>query len=265
MKRILSTTAAAAAILISGSAMAACPDDVNKLRTDLQNNQAFQQRYAAGRIDRAAYTQLFAAAQTFGNNGLERRCQDVLSGIRELSDKAEAEAPRSPSSAQPGMPRTDRDTGTDRRSERAERLRTAQPIATVNVSWDYVVGADVRNMDDKDLGDVDDVVMEKGKIAAIVIGRGGFLGMGVSHYLVAADKVKIANVDDAGHTARSRVVVIDMTDEQIKTMPRVKKDSGHWVAIADGHTMPPAAAPSAPPSSGTAPVEKAPATPPRKQ
>lgn len=163
MKTMLFAGVAAAAILAGFPGMAACPDDIGKLRTNLQNNQSFQERYTAGRIDRATYTRLFAAAQTFADGGLERRCQDVLAGIKELSEKKEAEAARqAPGTVQPGtQPRTDR----------ADRLRAAQPLDAVSVSWDYIVGADVRNLADVDLGAVDDVVMEKGKITAIVVER----------------------------------------------------------------------------------------------
>jgi hypothetical protein len=248
MKTILSVGVAAVALLAAFPAQAACPDDINKMRTDLQSNQSFQQRYAAGRIDRTAYTRLFEAAQTFANGGLERRCQDVLAGIKELSEKAEAQST---------TPRADRDAGPDRRTDRADRLRAAQPLNAVSVSSDFIVGADVRNPADNDLGEVEDVVMDKGRISALVVERGGFLGMGKSHYMVTADKVKIAMLDDTGRTSRSRIVVIDMTPDQIKAMPKLRRERGQW--MTDDRTAPPSVAPGSPPT------DRAPAPPPRQQ
>ena len=81
MKYTLGAGVAVLALSVGGTAFAACPDDITKLRTDLQNNQSFQQRYTTGKIDRAGYMRLFEAAQTFATMGLEKRCQDVLAGM----------------------------------------------------------------------------------------------------------------------------------------------------------------------------------------
>src|ERR1051325_1465281 len=96
MKYSIGASAIALTLVMGYSANAACPDEINKLRTDLQANQSFAQRYSAGKIDRASYTRLFEAADTFAKAGLEKRCQDVLAGIKELSEKVEAEASPSP-------------------------------------------------------------------------------------------------------------------------------------------------------------------------
>jgi hypothetical protein len=252
--------------------MAACPDDIGKLRADLQGNQVFQQRYTAGKIDRASYTRLFDAAQTFATMGLEKRCQDVLAGIKELSEKAEAAVPAQPPgtaprtdmprTTTPGTPRTDtREPRNDRTDDRVERLRSAQPINALAISIETFVGSDVRNPENKDLGDVSDLIMAKGQITHIVIGRGGFLGMGISHHMVPAAQAKVATLTDDGRTARNIVVVLDKTDEQVKAIPRVKKERGQWVAFEDdGRASPPGASPSAPPS--REPTK--PGTPPRQ-
>src|SRR6188474_3001754 len=123
MKYTFGAGVAMLALLAGGHAIAACPDDINKVRSDLQNNQTFQQRYTAGKIDRASYLRLFEAAQTFSTMGLERRCQDVLAGIREVAEKVEAEAPATP-------PRTDQPrTEPPRNADRTPPSDTRQPRA----------------------------------------------------------------------------------------------------------------------------------------
>jgi hypothetical protein len=188
------------------------------------------QRYSTGKIDRASYTRLFEAADTFAKAGLEKRCQEVLAGIKELSEKVEAEAPAQPRTT-PATPRTD--TPRERTDNRAERLRAAQPINTVNVSAETLVGSDVRNLEDKDLGDVSDVIMEKGQISQIVIGRGGFLGMGVHYHMIPANQSKVATSPTMARRPWHWLVVVNMTDEQFKAIPRVKKERGQWVAFED--------------------------------
>jgi len=234
MKRIL--CASGAAILFGAvPAMAACPDDITKLRTDLQSDQAFQKRYSAGQIDRGGYVRLFDAAQTFSDMKLEARCQSVLAGIREVAKKADDAA-----AAPPAANRDD--TRANRDDTRTNRLRSAQPILDARLQWGSLAGVDVRNLADESLGEVEDVVMDKGQINAIIVERGGFLGMGQSYYLVPAGQVKIAQGTDGDRMAP--IVVIEMTADQIKAMPPLTKKDGRWVGEA---VNPPAVAPGAPP------------------
>ncbi len=269
MRYALGAGAALLALAVGGQAFAACPDDINKVRTDLQKNESFLQRYTAGKIDRGSYMRLFEAAQTFATMGMEERCQDVLAGIRELSEKAEAEAPKQPPAARPDTARPAPPAQTDRREPRSadrappadtrradgetvrtERLRAAQPINAVNVSFDNLVGADVRKMSNEDLGDVEDFVVQRGQVSSVIVARGGFLGMGVNYHMVPANQIKVANLDESARDRKSRVVVLDLSDDQMKAIPRVTKENGTWVpaADADRRAAPPDRAPSAPPS-----------------
>ena len=282
MKYALSAGVALLALAFGGQALAACPDDINKLRTDLQKNESFSKRYTAGKIDRGSYMRLFDAAQTFSTMGLEKRCQDVLAGIRELSEKVEAEAPAQPPAtgrdadrtAPPAQTdrtappaRTDRDRRTTDRAPpagmrrgadatRTERLRAAQAIDAAKVSVENLVGADVRNMSNEDLGDVEDFVIERGQVSSVVVARGGFLGMGVNYHMIQAKQAKIANLDDTGRDKKSRVVVLDLSEDQVKALPRVTKENGQWVAATDDRRTAP--------QRGTSPPERAPAAPPSK-
>ena len=233
MKRIL---CASAAVILFGAvpALAACPDDITKLRTDLQNNASFQQRYTAGQIDRTGYMRLFDAAQTFSDLKLESRCQSVLAGIREVADKTNGAAP-------PAGTRPPADT---RDETRANRLRSAQPIVDARLQWGSLAGIDVRNLADENLGEVEDVVMDKGQINAIIVERGGFLGIGQSYYLVPARQVKIVQGSDANGDRAEPIVVLEMTADQIKAMPALTKKNGRWVGEA---INPPAVAPGSPP------------------
>jgi hypothetical protein len=285
MKYALGASAAVLALAFGGQALAACPDDIGKLRSDLQKNESFSQRYTAGKIDRASYMRLFDAARTFSNMGLDKRCQEVLAGIREVSEKVEAEAPKQPPAARTDTDRTpppagtDRDRRTtdaapparttDRDTTRTERLRAAQPVNAAKVSFENLVGADVRNMSNEDLGDVEDFVMERGQVSYVVVARGGFLGMGVNYHMVPAKQVKVANLDDTGRDKKSRVLVLDLSADQVKAIPRVTKENGEWVAASDDRrttpnrsAAPPDRAPAAPPSK---PAERGAETPPRNQ
>jgi hypothetical protein len=58
---------------------------------------------------------------------------------------------------------------------------TAQPVDELErtIRIENVLGADVRNLQDEDLGDIEDVVLDQqGDIAYVLVGRGGFFGVG---------------------------------------------------------------------------------------
>src|SRR6201982_1729968 len=54
-----------------------------------------------------------------------------------------------------------------------------------------LMGLDVYNENNEKLGDVNEIILDKsGKVAAVVIGVGGFLGMGEHDVAVSMDKLK---------------------------------------------------------------------------
>jgi sporulation protein YlmC with PRC-barrel domain len=57
-----------------------------------------------------------------------------------------------------------------------------------------LVGVNVYNQANEKIGDINDVILDKsGKIANVIIGVGGFLGMGEHYVAVAFDKLKWVN------------------------------------------------------------------------
>lgn len=131
---------------------------------------------------------------------MQQQCSQVLAGIRALSSRAET-MKQGQQQGQQGQDqqradqqrRADQPPSGARQPDTAERsrdsmLKAAKPITQARFSADNLENADVRNMEDEDLGDVSDVVMDKGKLSAIIVARGGFLGMGGTYYRLDAAK-----------------------------------------------------------------------------
>ena len=54
-----------------------------------------------------------------------------------------------------------------------------------------LVGVDVYNEGNEKIGDISEIILDKsGKVANVIIGVGGFLGMGEHYVAVAYDKLK---------------------------------------------------------------------------
>jgi sporulation protein YlmC with PRC-barrel domain len=112
-----------------------------------------------------------------------------------------------------------------------------------------LIGLDVYNRADEKLGDINEVLLDtQGKVKAVVIGVGGFLGMGEHDIAVSMDRLKFveephksAKVDRAdGKTTGSATAparrdtnndwvpdhaVMDANKEQLKAIPQFKYSS----------------------------------------
>jgi sporulation protein YlmC with PRC-barrel domain len=118
-----------------------------------------------------------------------------------------------------------------------------------------LIGLDVYNRADEKLGDVNEILLDKdGKVKAVVVGVGGFLGMGEHDIAVSMDKLKFmeeprrsaradtttdAKSDNRATTGSSTAAtsrntandwvpdhaVMDATKDQLKAMPQFKYSS----------------------------------------
>ncbi len=82
---------------------------------------------------------------------------------------------------------------------------------------------------DHKIGDVNDLLFEKnGKIEAVIVGVGGFLGMGEKNVAVAFTSLKVAEKNG------SRYLVVETTKEALQAAPGYVYDSGKkvWVPAA---------------------------------
>jgi sporulation protein YlmC with PRC-barrel domain len=89
-----------------------------------------------------------------------------------------------------------------------------------------LIGADVRNTANEDVGEINEVILDKdGKVAAVVLGVGGFLGMGERQVAVEFKSLRFAEKDGAP------TVTIDATKDALKSAPEWK-----WAGNRSGTT-----------------------------
>lgn len=81
-----------------------------------------------------------------------------------------------------------------------------------------LIGAKVSTNSDKDVGPVDDLIIdENGQVVAVVVSVGGFLGMGEKHVAIGWDHVTKSATSDE-HELR-----IDVTREDLRSAPEFEK------------------------------------------
>ena len=97
--------------------------------------------------------------------------------------------------------------------------QTPKPIpeqAEHQVRAESLLGIDVNNGSDT-IGEVSDIVVtEDGRVEAIVVGVGGFLGIGEKRVALPWDSIKLTEQDGG------RMILVSATREQLEGMPTFK-------------------------------------------
>ncbi len=92
-----------------------------------------------------------------------------------------------------------------------------------------LIGLDVYNSADENIGDINDVILGKdGRIELVVVGVGGWLGMGEHSVALPWEQVRFSDTPRKGDKANAEEgekpdhAMVNMTKEQLKAMPAFK-------------------------------------------
>jgi sporulation protein YlmC with PRC-barrel domain len=151
---------------------------------------------------------LVVAANILARQGKGPPCQEVLDTARDVYKRYSADMHAS------GMPMVDIP------GWQQQQISTAQPVTDKTTSFrsDELLGIDVRTPHDEALGSVDDLVIspQTGKIAYLVIARGGFFGIDEKYVPVPWDNFKIS--------PSLHLLVLDTTKGTMNAAPQVSHD-----------------------------------------
>ena len=151
---------------------------------------------------------LLASANILAQRGDQTACAGLLLSARDIYTRYEADL-RSGK-----VPRVDVSVW------RRQQIATAVPVtaADLNFRSDQLVGAGVVNPQGDDLGSVDDIVMDpqNGRIAYLVVARGGIFGFGKKYVPVPWEDFKAA--------PGNKLLVLASTKATMAAAPQVKED-----------------------------------------
>ena len=81
-----------------------------------------------------------------------------------------------------------------------------------------ILGASVVNSKNETIGDINDlIVMNDGKVGEVIVGVGGFLGLGERNVAL-----KLSELDMRRNESGNIVIATNMTKEQLKQLPEWK-------------------------------------------
>jgi sporulation protein YlmC with PRC-barrel domain len=158
------------------------------------------------------------------------------------NEKSTVESPASPTgsmkSPSTAADRTDKSTSTT-------TTTTTASSAAKTFSADSLMDANVRNAANENVGDVSDVVFDtSGKMTGIVVGVGGFLGIGERNVLIPFDQIQL----QTGQSG-DLVVMSNLTKESAKTLPEYRADAATGTAATGSSNGATRTAPATPPAS----------------
>jgi sporulation protein YlmC with PRC-barrel domain len=151
---------------------------------------------------------LIASANILAQNGQQQICENVLETARGFYKTYAADM-------------QDRKVATaDGQSWQQQQITAARAVTGQNVGFrsDQLLEADVRGPQNEALGSVHDLIMspQTGKIAYLVIGRGGIFGIDEKYVPVPWEDFKV--------TGNLSLVVLDATKAAMDAAPKVSDD-----------------------------------------
>ena len=152
---------------------------------------------------------LIDAANVLARRGEQQPCEDVLTATRAVYKHflTDMKSGGTPMAETPDW--------------RERQIRAAVSVSGANVAFrsDELLGVEVRSPNNLALGSVDDLVLspQTGKIAYLVIARGGIFGFDESHVPVPWDDFKA--------TPNASLLVLDTTKSALDGAPQVKEDA----------------------------------------
>lgn len=112
-------------------------------------------------------------------------------------------APETPA-AKPTEPPAAKTTGTQWYSRQADDMRVSK-----------LIGTKVVNAANETVGDVNEIVLtQDGKVAAVILGVGGFLGMGEREVAISFSSIKMSR-----DQSNNLVLTVNATKESLKDAP----------------------------------------------
>jgi len=194
--RIHLVTITTMALMSAGMAIAATPDptgkqelgiDITQAGTTAQDHQAFVKKLPADQQANVwnSCMQILAAPADHAP-AVVTFCDDVKS----LQSAAAAPPP-------------------------ADMLATVPPDAVLSYN---LIGLEIYNGANEDVGEIKDLVIEKGQVVGFITGVGGFLGLGERYVVLNPSAVRIT-FDEPNSTWRA---TMDVTKDQLKNAPEFK-------------------------------------------
>lgn len=215
MRRYCVAMVSVIAIAATTPALAAnCGGGLTNLNKKISSNEN-DYRVVADAGLTSEIRQLRDAATIFSRNGQDDACQAVVDGIEARLEQRRGEL-------SDGKEIANRDSWFE---SGVSRLKTAVPVSGLSqpLRASDVIGADLRNAENKDLGEIDDIIVSQKESGAgtqyAIVSSGGFLGLGEKRIAVPWDELKVTTEGD------NPIFVLNVSEEALKNAPSFERNA----------------------------------------
>lgn len=133
-----------------------------------------------------------------------------IAAVALISSSVSALAQTTPTAPPPGTPPTATTSASPYYMRQADEMRASQ-----------LIGTNVVNTANDTVGEINEVVLSKdGKVAAVIVGVGGFLGMGEREVALAFSSLRLTHNGDG-----KVVITVNATKDSLKAAPEWKWDT----------------------------------------
>lgn len=206
---LLATTAA---IALSSAAWAASDDNANNAD---QNNTGKARQELTQMLQKSGYTDIRVAPTSFMVRAKDKNGDPVVMSIS--PDSFTELTAANDSATQSGNDRSSNTVGSN-------SSETYVAVPSNDELSSKVVGLDIYNKDNKDIGTIKDIALNpNGRAAAYIVSVGGFLGMGEHYVAVSSNAVNVSYKDNKWHADMTA------TADQLKAAPEFKY-TGRWAS-----------------------------------
>jgi sporulation protein YlmC with PRC-barrel domain len=204
--------ATTAVVALSSAAWAASDNAANN--TNNQSNLRVRQELTQ-MLQKSGYTDIRVAPTSFmvrakdqdGNPVMMSISPDHFTELTAMNDEDRS-----------GTNKTSNTVGSNNSSDRYVTVPSNDDLSS------KLVGLDVYNKDNKDIGTIKDIALNSnGRASAYIVSVGGFLGMGEHYVAVNPEAVNVSYKDNKWHAD------MNATADQLKAAPEFKY-SGRWAS-----------------------------------
>lgn len=125
------------------------------------------------------------------------------------------------------VPAVAQDTTMPKTSEvpaEAKQMATDKAVYSGQMSVNDLINKPVKNASNESVGDINDIRIDSdGNIAAVIVGVGGFLGLGEKNVALPYDQLSFTRDGDGG-----LVITANVTKESLQSAPEWQKPADRW-------------------------------------
>jgi len=107
-------------------------------------------------------------------------------------------------------------TAASDQTQLAANANQAQLRVIGDMTAEDLIGKDVVNADGKDIGEIDDLVLDQNQVAHVVVGVGGFLGIGQKDVAIPVDRLQLSGDNNA-------ILLSGMTEDDLRNLPNFER------------------------------------------